>query len=196
MTDRTEAVLNRIDATLNACICGQPIPDTGPSPDYCNETCQYEYTAAIVGAEPDPELTYPLPPAETNGHAINTEANTWITDTAADYEEEPLADVIARAINAAANESMDRVAHILATQPHTAEAVHKALARGRLLDTLVATVPDQVDAYLDACDNDPRIALEYAQAGIPPAMIPSLRENGITAVQAAISINTTDRSAL
>ena len=99
-------------------------------------------------------------------------------------------------LNAAANESMDRVAHILATHPPPAEAVHEALARGRLLDTLVATVPDQVDAYLDACDNDPRIALEYAQAGIPPAMIPSLRENGITAVQAAISINTTDRSAL
>lgn len=78
MTDRTETVLNRIDATLNACICGQPIPDTGPSPDYCTEACQYTYTAAIVGAEPDPELTIPLPPAETNGHAINTEANAWI----------------------------------------------------------------------------------------------------------------------
>ena len=193
MTDQTETVLNHIDAALNTCVCGDPIPENGPSPDYCNETCQYEYTAAIVGAEPDPELTIPLPPAETNGHAINTEANTWITDTAADYEEEPLADVIARAINAAANESMDRVAHILATQPHTAEAIHEALARGRLLDTLVATVPDQADAYLDACNHDPRIALEYAQAGIPPATIPTLRTNGITAAQAAISINT-DRS--
>lgn len=101
------------------------------------------------------------------------------------------------ALNAAANESMDRVAHILATQPHTASAVHQAITqalnRERLLDTLVATVPDQADAYLNACDNDPRIALDYAQAGIPPAMIPTLRANGVTAAQAAISINT-DRS--
>lgn len=130
---------------------------------------------------------------------VSSDAMRWTPPSgeapSPDNEEESLNDVIDRAIDAAANEGMDRVAHILATQPHTARAVHRAvheaLAREQFLDTLTATVPDQVDAYLDACDNDPRIALPYAQLGIPPAMIPGLRADGVTAVQAAITINTT-----
>lgn len=124
---------------------------------------------------------------------VSSDAMRWTPPSgeapSPDNEEESLNDVIDRAIDAAANEGMDRVAHILATQPHTARAVHEALAREQFLDTLTATVPDQVDAYLDACDNDPRIALPYAQLGIPPAMIPGLRADGVTAVQAAIAIN-------
>ena len=197
MTDQTETVLNHIDAALNTCVCGDPIPENGPSPDYCNETCQYEYTAAIVGAEPDPELTYPLPPAETNGHTINDEANAWIAATGEAPVECPPDSLGA---------DLQRLSEFAQAMAHAfpgpfnqlTNAIAAGLERAENMRTLEVVVPDPGErtAYLDACDNDPSIAIEYAQVGIPPAMIPDLRANGVTAVQAAISINTTDRSTL
>lgn len=43
MSDRQDAVLASIDQTLTECICGQPIPENGPSLDYCSEDCQDEW---------------------------------------------------------------------------------------------------------------------------------------------------------
>ena len=138
---------------------------------------------------PDPytgEGTAPASPHEPAQAAIDTIARVLV---GTDWDEEvPYTDIGPRETVA---HLAGQIATVLATQPHTARAVHEALAREQFLDTLTATVPDQVDAYLDACDNDPRIALPYAQLGIPPAMIPGLRADGVTAVQAAITINAT-----
>jgi hypothetical protein len=79
MSDRQNDVLAAIDSQLAKCICGQPIPENGVSLDYCSDVCQYRYTAESVGAVPSGEMTYPIPPAETDGRAINAAVNTWIS---------------------------------------------------------------------------------------------------------------------
>lgn len=78
MSDRQNDVLARIDAETAKCICGRTIPADGPSLDYCSDVCQYRYAAGQAGTEPDPELLYSIPPAETDGRAINAAVNSWV----------------------------------------------------------------------------------------------------------------------
>lgn len=41
MSDRQNDVLAAIDVETVKCICGRPVPDDGPSLDYCSPECQY-----------------------------------------------------------------------------------------------------------------------------------------------------------
>lgn len=77
MSDRTETVLADIDAELDKCICGNPIPENGPSLDYCSPDCQRRY---IIGeAAPGP---WPYPAAATDGRALNEAVNSWVAASA------------------------------------------------------------------------------------------------------------------
>lgn len=80
-----DKVLAAIDHALGACLadgCETPIPIDGVSLDYCSPECQYRTMARMVGAEPAPGLDIPLPPAETDGRAINAAVNDWAERTA------------------------------------------------------------------------------------------------------------------
>jgi hypothetical protein len=82
MSDRQDEVLNSIDTALAQCICGRPVPENGPSLDYCSDVCQYRFIARQAGVEPDPELLYPIPAADTDGRRINAAVNTWVSRSA------------------------------------------------------------------------------------------------------------------
>jgi hypothetical protein len=84
VSDRQDEVLNSIDAALAQCICGQPIPENGPSLDYCSDVCQHRFDAGQAGIEPDPELLYPIPAADTDGRRINNAVNGWINGRPSD----------------------------------------------------------------------------------------------------------------
>lgn len=113
-----------------------------------------------------------------------------------EQDEESIDALVDRAIDAAVNEGEERVAHILATQPHTAEAVRQAIIRRQWLDQLDAIVPNETerDAYLAACDGLPSLAVEYASAGIPAGWVRELRESGMTVIQAALTVRATENS--
>ena len=68
-----EDVLAAIDAETAKCICGNPIPASGPSIDYCSLPCQYRYAAGLVGTTPDYENLYDADDETTDGRAINEE---------------------------------------------------------------------------------------------------------------------------
>lgn len=80
MTD-PDTVLGRIDTILGSCICGRPLPENGPSLDYCSDVCQYGYTAQQAGAEPDDEFSFHIDHGPTDGRTINEDVNAWIERT-------------------------------------------------------------------------------------------------------------------
>lgn len=126
---------------------------------------------------------------------VSGDAMRW-RDPEEQDDEESIDALVDRAIDAAVNEGQERVAHILATQPHTAEAVRQAIVRRQWMDQLDAIVPDETerDAYLAACDGVPSLAVEYASAGIPAVWVRDLRETGMTVMQAALTVHAPETS--
>lgn len=78
MSDRMDDVLSSIDEALAKCICGNPIPENGPSLDYCSPACQRSYINGeeVFGTYPYPAVAAP------DGRALNEAVNSWVAASA------------------------------------------------------------------------------------------------------------------
>ncbi len=71
MSDRMNDVLAAIDAVTTQCICGRPVPENGPSLDYCSDVCQYGYTARGAGAASELEGAWRISHDVPDGRTLN-----------------------------------------------------------------------------------------------------------------------------
>lgn len=88
-------------------------------------------------------------------------------------------------------EDLFRTGQLRSADSATRRMVYQVLQRRSQMYTLEVVVPDAVErtAYLDACDNLPSLAVEYAAAGIPAGWVRDLRETGMTVAQAALTVH-------
>lgn len=73
MSDRMNDVLAAIDAETAKCICGRPVPDDGPSLDYCSPECQYGHAG--------PRSSHRLGQGIPDGRTLNEQVARSLTNT-------------------------------------------------------------------------------------------------------------------
>lgn len=76
MSDRMNDALTEINAETAKCICGRPVPESGPSLDYCSLDCQYGFFAGLdrVASGFENHTAKAIP----DGRTINNQVSNWI----------------------------------------------------------------------------------------------------------------------